>query len=134
MFHQPLVFFFGFGKTTRTFSPTWKTRSILDRALFLVYFLLNTLFLLFLSFLTCNCISYTFLVAVFTLIIPSTAYCLFLTTENDPLTFGAVLRSWKHQPWLCPYFQSTNYIRGYLACCFSACKYVISLVLSDFNS
>ena len=134
MFHELLVLFFGFGKTTRTFLPTSKPLNILDCALFVVYLVPNTLFLLFCGILTCNCISCAYLVAVYTVNTPSTAYCLFLTAENVPLTFGVVLRSWKHQPYLCSYFQSSKYVRRYLVCCLYACKYAISAVLRHFNS
>ena len=48
------------------FFSKFKTLSILDGALFVVYFLLNTLFLLFCGILTCNCISWAYLVAVYT--------------------------------------------------------------------
>ena len=121
-----MVLFYGFGKTTRSFFPTLKPLNILDEAFFVVWFLLNTLFLLFCSILTCNCISCAYLLAVYTVNTPSTPYCLFLTTENVPLTFGFVLWSWKHQPYLCSYFQSSKYVRRYLVCCLYACKYAIS--------
>ena len=129
-----MVLFFAFRKITRTFFSTSKPLNILDGALFVVCFLLNTLFLLFCGILTCNCISCAYLVAVYTVNTPSTPYCLFLTAENVPLTFGVVLRSWKHQLYLCSYFQSSKYVRRYLVCCFSACKYVISAVMRHFNS
>ena len=64
---------------------------MLDGTLFVVCLPLNTLFLLFLGILICNCIRRTYLVAVYTLNTPSTAYCSFLTAENVPLTFGVVL-------------------------------------------
>ena len=129
-----MVLFFGFGKTKRTFLPTSKPLNILDCALFVVYFVLNTLFLLFRGILTCNCISCAYLVGVYTASTPRTPYCLFSTTENVPLTFGVILWSWKHQPYLCYYFQSSKYIRLYLVCCFSCCKCAISAVLRHFNS
>ena len=128
-----MLLFFGFGKTTRTFFPTSKSRNILDGALFVVCFLLNTSFLDFCDFLTCNCLSCAYLVAVYTVNTPSKPYCLFLTAENVPLTFGVVLRSWKHQPYLCSYFQSSKYVKQYLVSCFSSCKYVISAVMLTLN-
>ena len=129
-----MVLFFGLGKTKRTFFLTLKPQNILHGALFVVYFLLNTLFLLFSGILTCNCIRCAYLVRVYTVNTSSTPYCLFLTTENVPLTFGVVLWSWKHQPNLCSYFQSCKYVRRYLVSCSSACKLFISAVLRHFNS
>ena len=129
-----MVLFFGFGITTRTFSPTSKPLNILDGAFFVVYFVLNTLFKLFCGILTCNCISCAYLIAVYSVNTPNTAYCFVLTAENVPLTFGVVLRSLKHTPYLCSYFQSSKYATRYFVCCFSACKYVISSVLRHFKS
>ena len=129
-----MVLFFGFGKTTRTFSPTWKPLNILDGALFVLCFVLNTLFLLFCCILTCNWIGCAYLVAVYTVNTPSTPYCLFFVAENVPLTFALVLPSSKLQPYLCFFFQSTKYVRRYLVCCLYACKYIISAVLKHFNS
>ena len=103
-----MVLFFGFGKNMRTFFPTLKPLNILDRALFVVCFVPNTSLLLFCGILTCNCISCAYLVGVYTVNTPRTPYCLFLTTENVPLTFGVVFWSWKHQPYLCSYFQSSK--------------------------
>ena len=85
------MLFFGFGETTATSFRTSKPLNILDGGLFVVYFLLDTLFLLFCGILSCNCISCAYLVAVYTVNTPSTAYCLFGTAENVPLTFGVVL-------------------------------------------
>ena len=134
MFHKPLVLFFVFGKTTRTFFPTSKPLNILDGAFFVVCFLPNTLFPFFCGILTCTCISCAYLVAGYTVNTPNTPYCLFSTAENVPLTFGVVLRSWKHKPYLCFYFQSSKYVKRYLVCCCSACKLFISAVLRHFNS
>ena len=134
MFHWPLVLFFGFGKTTRTFLATSKRLNILDGALLVFYFVLNTLFLLFCGILTGNCISCAYLVAVYTVNTLSTPYCLFLTAENVPLTFGVVLRSWKQLLYPCSYFQSSKYVKRYLVCSFSSCKYAISAVSRHFNS
>ena len=91
MVHQPLVLIFGFGKTTRTFFPTSKPLNIWDGALFVVCFVLNTLFLLFCGILSSNCICCAYLVAVYTVNTQSTTFCLFLTAENFPLSFGFVL-------------------------------------------
>ena len=112
MFHEPLVLLFGFRKTTRTFFPTSKPENILDGALFVNYFLLNTLFLLFCGILTCNCISCAYLAAVYTVNTPSTPYCLFLTAENVPLTFGLVLWLWKNKAHLFPISKPLNILDG----------------------
>ena len=77
----------------RTLFPTSKPLNILGGGLFVVYFPLNTFFLLFRVILTCSCISCTYPVAVYNVNKASSPYCLFLTAENVPLTFGVVLRS-----------------------------------------
>ena len=134
MFYKSLALLFGFWKTTHTFLPSTTSLNVLHDALFVVCFRLNTLFLLFCTFLTCNCISCAYIVAVYTVNRPSTRYCLFWTVENVPLTFGVVLRSLKHQPYLCSHFQISKYVKRYLVCCLSACKYTICAVLRHFNS
>ena len=128
-----MVLFFAFRKITPTFLPPSNPLNILDGALFVVSFLLNTLFLLFRGILTCNCIGCGYLVGVYTVNRPRTPYCLLLTAENIRLTFGVVLRSWKHQPYLCFYFQTSKYVRRYLVCCFSACKYVMFCCFEAFS-
>ena len=120
--------FFALEKPRAPFFPSSKPLNILDDELFVVYFPLNTLFLLFCGILSCSCISCAYPVAVYNVNTQGTPYCLFLTAEN------VVLRSWKHQLYLCSYFQSSKYVRRHLVCCFSGCKYVISAVLRHFNS
>ena len=113
--------------------PTSKPLNILDGAFFVVYFLLNTLFLLFCCILTCSCISCGCLVAVFTVNTKSTAYCLFLTAENVPLTFGFVLWLWENHAHLFSNFETSKYLRWRLVCCLFPSKYVISALLWHFN-
>ena len=118
--------FFGFGKTTHTFFATSKSLNILHDALFVVFFCLNELFLLFCAFLTCNCIRYAYLVANYTVNTQSTRYCLFLTVENVPLTFGFVLWLWKNHAHLFSNFETSKYLRWRLVSCLFPFKYVIS--------
>ena len=133
MFHQALVLFYGFGKTTRTFFPTSKPVNILDGALFVVCFLLNTLFLLVCGILSCNCISCVYHVAVYTVTTPTTPYCLLLTAENVPLTFGFVLWFWKNHAHLFSKLETCKYLRWCLVCCLFSSKYLISGLLCLFN-
>ena len=128
-----MVLFFGLGKTTRTFSRTWIPLNILVGAFFVVCFVLNTLFLLFCGILACNCISCAYLLAVYTVNKPSTPYCLFLTTENVPLTFGFVLWLCKNNAHLFSKMETSKYLRLRLVCCLFSSKYVISAVLWHFN-
>ena len=104
--------FFGFGKTTHNFFPTSKPLNILDGALFVNYFRLNTLFLLFCGILTCNCISCAYLAAVYTVNTPSTSYCLFSTVENVSLAFGVFLWLWKNKAHLFPTSKPRNILDG----------------------
>ena len=127
------MLFFGFGKTTRTFFPTWKPPNILDSAFFVVCFLPNTLFLLFCGILTCNCIRCAYLVGVYTVNSPTTGYCLFLTTENVPLAFGFVLCLSKNHLHLFSNLQTSKYSCWRLICCLFPSKYVISAFLWHFN-
>ena len=113
--------------------PTSKPLNILDGAFFVVYFLLNTLFLLFCCILTCTCISCACLVAVFTVNTKSTAYCLFLTAENVPLTFGFVLWLWENHAHLFSNFETSKYLRLPLVCCLFRSKYVVSALFRHFN-
>ena len=76
-----MVLFFGLENTNRTYVPTSKALNMLHGTLFVV-FVVNTLFMLFSGILTCNSISCAYLLAVYTVNIPSTAYCLFLTAAN----------------------------------------------------
>ena len=112
---------------------TSKPLNILDGVFFVVYFLLNTLFLLFCCILTCSCISCACLVAVFTVNTKSTAYCLFLTAENVPLTFGFVLWLWENHAHLFSNFETSKNLRLRLVCCLFRSKYVISALLWHFN-
>ena len=116
-----------------TFVPTWKPLNVLDGSLFFVCLLVNMLFLLFSGILTSICIRRTYLVAVYTLNTPSTPYCLFLTAENVPLTFGVVLWPSKHRPYLCSNLQTSKYGRRCLVGCLFACKDVISAVFRHFK-
>ena len=127
------------------FFPTSKPLNILHGALFLVCFLLNTLFLLFCGFLTCNCISCAYLVAVQTINTQSTPYCLFLTAENVTLTFGFVFWLWKKHAHLFSNFETSKYLRwrlfivyfvlntlfllfcGFLSCNCISCAYPFSV-------
>ena len=133
MVHWPLVLSFGFGETTRIFFSTSKPLNTLDGDLFLVYFLLNTSSLLFWGFLTCNCISCGYLVAVYNVNTPSTPYSLFLMAENIPLTFGFFLWLWKNNVPLFSNFQTSKYLGWCLLCCLFPSKYVISALLRHFN-
>ena len=128
-----MVLFLRFRKTTCTFFPTSEPLNNLDGALFVVYFLLNTLLLLVCGFLTCNCISCAYLVAVFTINTPSTPYCLFLTAENVPLTFGFVLWLWENHARLFANLETSKYLRWRLVFCLFPSKYVFSALLWIFN-
>ena len=128
-----MVLFFGFGKTTRAFFPTSKPLNILDCALFVVYFLMNTLVLLFCGILTCNCISCAYLVAVSTVNTPRTPYCLFLTVENVPFIFGAMIWTSQHKPYHFFIFQTSKYVRPDLVCCLFGSKCVFSFDFTHFN-
>ena len=109
-----MVLFFGLENTNRTFLPTFKALNMLDGTSFVVFLVVNMLFLLFWGILSLNCISSAYLVTVYTVNTPTTPYCLSLTAENVPLTFGVVLRSSKHQPYHCSYFQALNMLHGIL--------------------
>ena len=85
------MFDFGLEKMNLTFVLTLKPLNMIDGPFFVVSLLVKTLFLPFSEILTCNCISRTYLVVVYSVNIPSTRYCLISTTENFPLAFGVVL-------------------------------------------
>ena len=123
------MLFFGFGKTTHTFFRTSKHLNILDGALFVVYFLLNTLFLFFSGILTCNCISCAYVVAVYSINTPSTPYCLFLPAENVPLTFGFGFWLLNNHAHVFSYFETSKYLRWRVVCCLFPSKYIISALL-----
>ena len=133
MFHKSLALFFGFWKTTYTFFPSSQSLNVLHDALFVVCFCLNTLFLLFWAFLTCNCSICAYIVAVFTVNTPSRPYCLFFTTENVPLTFGFVLWLLKNDAHLFSNLETSKYLRQHFLCCLFPFKYVISARLWHFN-
>ena len=116
-----------------TFVPTWKPLNMLDGTLFFICLLVNMLFLLFSFILTCICIRLTYLVAVYTLNTPITLYCLFLSAENVPLTFGVVLWLSKHQPYLCSNLETSKYVRLSLVCCLLGCRYIGSGIFRHFN-
>ena len=124
---------FVFGKTIRTFFPTSKPLNILDGALVLVCFLVNALFLPFCGFLTSNCISCNYLVAVHTVNTPSPPYCLFLTAENVPLMFGFGLWLCKNHALLFSNFETAKYLRWRIVCCLFPSKYIISALFWHFN-
>ena len=128
-----MALFFGFWKSRHTFFPTWKSLNILHDALFVVCFRLNTLFLLLCAFLTCNCISCAYLVAVYTVITSGTPYCLFLTTENVLLAFGFVLWLWKNHTHFFSNMETSKYLRWRVVCSLFRSKYVISSLLWHFN-
>ena len=104
--------------------PLRKHFSVLKHQRWLVFLSLslNTFFLPFCVILTCKYIKHTYPVGNYTLNARSTPDCLFLTTKNVPLTFHAVVWSSKHQADLCPNFQTSKYVKRYLACCLFVCK------------
>ena len=128
-----MALFFGFCKTTHTFFPTSESLNILHEELFVVCFRLNTLFLLLCAFLTCNCISCGHPLAVYTVNRPSTPYCLFLTAENVPLTFGFVLWVWQNNAHLFSNMETSKYLRLWLVSCLFPSKYVLCALLWHFN-
>ena len=122
------MFCFGLQNVNRSFVRTWEPLNMLDGTLLFVSLLINRLLLLFSGILTCNIIRRNYLVAVHTLNTPSTPCCLFLTTENVPFTFDAIIWTSKHKAFHFYIFQTSEYVRRYLLCCLFACKYVISSV------
>ena len=134
MFHQPLVFFSGLEKTNCTFVPTSKALNMLDGTLFVVFMLVNMLFLLFWGSLTLNCISRIYLVAVYTRNTPRQPCSLFLTAENVPSIFDAMIWTSKHQPYHFSIFETSKYVRRHLVCCLFATKCVFSFDFRHFNN
>ena len=120
MLHYRLVFCFGLQNINRTFVRFSISRNKIERDLFVVRLLVNMLFLQFSGILTCNYISCTYLVAVYILNTPSTPCCLFLTTENVPFTFDAMIWTSKQKPFHFYVFQTSKYVRRYLVCCLFA--------------
>ena len=123
---------FGLQNINRTFVPTCKRLNMLDGALFVVCFLVNTLFLLFCGILTCNCISRTYPVAVCTLNAPSTVCCLFWTNWKCSINLWCYASAFKTSTR--PLFQlkngslfvvSLSVNRFFvLFCCILTCKYI----------
>ena len=109
-----MVLFFGLENTNRTFVPTFKVLNMLDGTLFVVFLVVNMLFLLFWAILSLNCISRKYLVAVYTVNRPSTPYCLFLTSQNVLLDFRFVLWLWKNHAHLFSNFENSKYVNGAL--------------------
>ena len=133
MFHKSWVLWFGLDNINRTFVPTSKPLNMLDRALFVVCLLANTLFLFFSCILTCNCIRCTYLVAVYTLNTPATPCCLALTAENVPFLFDALIWTSKHQLYDFSILEIPKYVRRYLVSCLFASKYIFSSDFRHFN-
>ena len=102
---------------------------MLDGICFVICSPLNAFFLLISRFLTSKYINYTYPVPVQTVNKPSTPYCLFLTVENVPLTFGFVLWLWKNHTHLFSNFETSKYLRWRVVCCLFPSKYVISALL-----
>ena len=133
MFHQPLVLFFCLEKSNRTFVSTFKALNMLDGTLFVVLLLVNMLFLLFWRILTLNCISRKYLVAVYTVNTPREPCSLFLTAENVPSIFVAMIWTSKHQPYHFFIFYTSKYVRRHLICCLFTSKCVFSFHFRHFN-
>ena len=106
---------------------------MLDRTLFVFCLPLNAFFLFISGILTSKYINYTYLVAVQTVNRPSTPYCLFLTSENVPLTFGFVLWLWRNHGHLFSNFETSKYLRCRLVCCLFPSEKLISAVLWHFS-
>ena len=113
----PCLFIYSVQKRHCYLSVSTLASRNISNTLFVVSFSLNTSFLPFSGILTFKYIKHTYPVAVYTLNTRSTPYCLFLTTENAPLTFHAVLWPSKHQPYLCPNFHTSKYVTRYLVFC-----------------
>ena len=128
-----MVLFFGFGKTTRTLFPTSKPLNILHRALFVVSFVLNTLFLVFCGILTCNCITCAYLVAVYTVNTRSTRYCWLLMDENVPSIFDAMISTSQHKPYHFSTLETSKSFTRHLVCCLFVSKCVFSFDFRYFN-
>ena len=124
---------FGLQNINRTFVPTLKGLNMLDGALFVVCLLVNTLFLLFCGIFTWNCISHTYLVAVYTLNTENTPCCLFIRTKNVPFIFDAMISTSKQQPDQFSFFETSKYVRRYFVCCLFTSKYNICAIFRRFN-
>ena len=133
MFHWPLVLCFGLQNINRNFVPTSKPLNMLGGTLFVVCFLASRFFLLFSSILTCNWISRSYLVAVYTLNTWNTPCCLFARTKKVPFIFDAMIWTSKQQPDQFSIFETSKYVRRYFVCCLFASKYIICAVFRHFN-
>ena len=108
---------FGLQNIYRTVFPSSKHLNMLDGTWFVVCLPLDTFLVLISGISTSKYINYTYLVAVSTVNRPNTPYCLFLTAENVPLTFGFVLWLWKNHAHLFSNFETSKYLRWRLVCC-----------------
>ena len=91
-------------------------------SLFVFCLSLNMFFLPFSGILTCTYINHTYPAAVYTLNTRSTPYCSFLTAENVPLTFHAVVWLWKHARYFFSNLETSKYVKTAL--------FVVLLVLN----
>ena len=101
--------------------------------LFVVCLSLNMFFVPFCCILSSKYINHTYPVAECTLNTRRTTYSLFLTAENVPFIFDAMVWFSKHQPYLLSIFETSKHVRRYLVCCLFASKYVISVLMLQFN-
>ena len=122
-----MVLCFHLKNINRAFVPNTKHLNMFDGPLFVLCLLINRLVLLF------SCISRTYLVAVYALNTPKTRYCFFLTTENVPFIFDAMIWTSKHQPHHFSILETSKYVRWYLVSYFLVRKYVLCTVLLHFN-
>ena len=120
------MLFFGLENSDRTFVPTFKALNMLDGILFVV-------FLVFRDILTVNWISRKYLDAVYTVDTGREPCSLFLTAENVPSIFDAMIWTSKHQPYHFSIFQTSKYVRRHLVCCLFAYKCVFSFDFRYFN-
>ena len=109
------------------------TSKRISATLFVVCLPLIMFFVPFSCILTCKYMNHTYPVAVYTLNTWRTPYCLFLTTENVPFIFDAMIRTLKHRPYHFSIFKTSKYVRGSLVCCLFPSKYVICVVTLQFN-
>ena len=127
------MLFFGLQNTNRTFFATFKALNMLDGTLFVVFLLLNMLYWLFRGILTLNWISRKYLDPVYTVNTPREPCSLFLTAQNVPSIFDAMIWTLKHQPYHFSIFQTSKYVRQHLVCCLFASKCVFSFDFRHFN-
>ena len=127
------MLFFGLENSNCTFFATFKAINMLDGTLLVVFLLLNMLYRLFRGILTLNWISRKYLHAVYTVNTPREPCSLFLTAENLPSIFDAMIWTSKHQPYHFSIFQTSKYVRRHLVCCLFASKCVFSFDFRHFN-